>query len=146
MVGYARQLLDRIGVHGIERRDADAAAHAHDRTGYGRDSNAVQCVDDAFGHLHRTVTCRAGQQDHELVAAPSTTEIAVSIEARKRLGQEYSAIGGLFRQFTLIYVWADERDVVKVRATLRNALCPMSVIPWAVKASASFTRMLSSDA
>lgn len=46
--------------------------------------------------------------------------VAVSIEVRKRRGQEYSAIGGLFRQFPLAYVWADERDVVRVRTDFRG--------------------------
>ena len=46
--------------------------------------------------------------------------LAVSIEARKRRGQEYSAIGGLFRQFPLAYVWADERDVIGVRTGFRG--------------------------
>lgn len=46
--------------------------------------------------------------------------LAVSIEVRKRRGQEYSAVGGLFRQFPLIYVWADERDVVRVRTNFRG--------------------------
>jgi len=46
--------------------------------------------------------------------------LAVSIEARKRVGQAYSAVGGMFRQYTLIYVWADERDVVRVRTNFRG--------------------------
>ena len=46
--------------------------------------------------------------------------VAVSIEVRKRQGQSYSAVGGLFRQFTLAYVWATERDVVGVRAKFRG--------------------------
>lgn len=46
--------------------------------------------------------------------------LAVSIETRKRVGQEYSAIQGFFRQFTLIYVVATERDVVKLRTDYRN--------------------------
>ncbi len=46
--------------------------------------------------------------------------VAVSIEVRKRRGQSYSAVGGMFRQFTLAYVWATERDVVGVRAKFRG--------------------------
>jgi hypothetical protein len=46
--------------------------------------------------------------------------VAVSIEVRKRRGQTYSAVGGMFRQFTLLYVWATERDVVGVRAKFRG--------------------------
>ena len=64
--------------------------------------------------------------------------LAVSIEARKRVGQEYSAVGGLFRQFTLCYVWADERDVVRVRTNFRGE----HVHRWRVEASPENARIL----
>jgi len=41
--------------------------------------------------------------------------VAVSVEIRKKRGEKYSAVRGLFRQFELMYVIADERDVVKLR-------------------------------
>ena len=46
--------------------------------------------------------------------------LCFSIEARKELGESYSAIGGFFRQFELIYVVADERDVIRVRTKFRR--------------------------
>jgi len=46
--------------------------------------------------------------------------LAFSIETRKRVGQSYSAIGGLYRQFSLIYIVAGERDVLGVRALHRK--------------------------
>jgi hypothetical protein len=46
--------------------------------------------------------------------------LAISIETRKRKGQEYSAVEGFFRQYELIYVAADERDVVRLRTNYRN--------------------------
>lgn len=46
--------------------------------------------------------------------------LAVSIEARKEKGESYSAVRGFFRQFELIYVLADERDVVRLRAGFRG--------------------------
>ena len=46
--------------------------------------------------------------------------ICFSIETRKKLGQTYSTIGGLYRQFALIYVVADERDVIRVRTNYRK--------------------------
>lgn len=46
--------------------------------------------------------------------------VCFSIETRKQVGQSYSAIGGLYRQFALIYVVADERDVVRVRTNYRQ--------------------------
>ena len=35
-----------------------------------------------------------------------------SVEIRKRAGQKYSALTGIFNQYTLMYVLADERDVL----------------------------------
>jgi hypothetical protein len=46
--------------------------------------------------------------------------ICFSIETRKQVGQTYSAIGGLYRQFELIYIVADERDVIRVRTNYRH--------------------------
>jgi Domain of unknown function (DUF4105) len=46
--------------------------------------------------------------------------LCFSIETRKKVGQTYSTIGGLYRQFELIYIVADERDVVRVRTNYRK--------------------------
>jgi hypothetical protein len=46
--------------------------------------------------------------------------VCFSIETRKKAGQSYSAIGGLYRQFALIYIVADERDVIRVRTNYRQ--------------------------
>src|SRR6266702_3915916 len=46
--------------------------------------------------------------------------LCFSIETRKTAGQSYSTIGGLYRQFALIYLVADERDVIRLRTNYRN--------------------------
>jgi hypothetical protein len=46
--------------------------------------------------------------------------LAVSIETRKELNEEYSTIKGLFRQYELIYIVADERDVIRLRSNYRK--------------------------
>jgi hypothetical protein len=46
--------------------------------------------------------------------------IAFSIETRKRVGQSYSAVRGFFRQYTLISVVSDERDLVRLRTNYRH--------------------------
>ena len=46
--------------------------------------------------------------------------LAVSIETRKRKDQSYSAIAGFFRQYELVYVAADERDLVRLRTNVRG--------------------------
>jgi len=46
--------------------------------------------------------------------------LCFSIEPRKTIGQKYSALDGLYRQYTLIYVVADERDVIRLRTNYRR--------------------------
>lgn len=46
--------------------------------------------------------------------------ICFSIETRMEKGESYSAIGGLYRRFELIYIVADERDVIRVRTNFRK--------------------------
>jgi hypothetical protein len=46
--------------------------------------------------------------------------VCFSIETRKEVGESYSAIGGIYRQYELIYIVADERDVIRVRTNYRH--------------------------
>ena len=46
--------------------------------------------------------------------------IAISIEIRKEQGETFSAFKGLFKRYELMYVIADERDVVKLRSNYRK--------------------------
>jgi hypothetical protein len=46
--------------------------------------------------------------------------VCFSIETRKEVGESYSAVGGLYRQFELVYVMADERDVLQLRTSVRE--------------------------
>ncbi|HTY86112.1 MAG TPA: DUF4105 domain-containing protein [Candidatus Acidoferrum sp.] len=46
--------------------------------------------------------------------------LCFSIETRKEKGEGYSAIKGLYRQFELTYVAADERDLVRLRTNYRK--------------------------
>lgn len=50
--------------------------------------------------------------DHDYVAA--------SIETRKEIGEGYSAVLGFFRQYELVYVFADERDLIRLRTNYRK--------------------------
>lgn len=55
--------------------------------------------------------------------------LCASIETRKRKGQSYSAVEGLFKQFALIYTIADERDVVGLRTNYRHEQVYMYRMP-----------------
>ena len=46
--------------------------------------------------------------------------VCMSIETRKEKGEGYSAVKGLFRQFELTYIIADERDLVRLRTNYRQ--------------------------
>jgi Domain of unknown function (DUF4105) len=59
---------------------------------------------------HPILSFQFGDNDH----------IAFSIEARYKVGQDYSAILGFFRQYELIFITADERDVIRLRTNFRK--------------------------
>jgi len=59
---------------------------------------------------HPIVSFDFGEQGHA----------AFSIETRDVMGQSYSAIRGFFRQYALIYVVTDERDVILSRTNYRK--------------------------
>ncbi len=46
--------------------------------------------------------------------------VCFSIETRKTIGQQYSTLEGFYRQYTLIYIVADERDVIRLRTNYRR--------------------------
>ena len=46
--------------------------------------------------------------------------VAISVETRKQVGENYSAIRGFFRYYELIYTIADERDIVRLRTNYRT--------------------------
>ena len=41
--------------------------------------------------------------------------LAFSGETRKEEGESYSTLGGFFRQYELIYIAAEERDIIRLR-------------------------------
>ncbi|GGP22735.1 Lnb N-terminal periplasmic domain-containing protein [Silvimonas iriomotensis] len=58
--------------------------------------------------------------------------LAISIETRRQQGQRYSTWRGFLRTYALIYVVADERDLIGVRTDIRRErvyLYPLNVTP-----------------
>ncbi len=69
--------------------------------------------------------------------------VSVSVEIRKEKGEKFSPIKGLLRQYELMYVVADERDVIRLRTNYRKDmvyLYPTLAIPE--KARELFVSML----
>jgi hypothetical protein len=46
--------------------------------------------------------------------------VVFSVEIRRQRGEQYSAIGGFFKQFETILVAADESDIIRVRTNVRE--------------------------
>jgi hypothetical protein len=107
---------DRVTVHDVRnfdyRTETDFTPRYEDRT---YDLRALDRVDlvaaywmgPAVAHLFLSFGFGA---DH----------LAISIEARKERGEGYSTLGGFFRQYELVYIVADERDVIRLRTSYRK--------------------------
>jgi hypothetical protein len=107
---------DRVTVHNIRnfdyRSETDFTPHYYDRTFDLRKLDSIDLVSvywmgPAIAHL--LVTFNFGDE-----------HLAISIEARKESTESYSTLGGFFRQYELIYIVADERDVIRLRTNYRN--------------------------
>jgi hypothetical protein len=67
--------------------------------------------------------------------------VGVSVEVRLERGESYSPTLGLFGQFELIYVVADERDLVRVRTEYRD----VDVLVYRTRATPDQARRLLVD-
>lgn len=113
---YADINGDRVTVHNIRnfdyRTETDFTPGYYDRSFDLRKLDRVDLVASywmgpAIAHLF--VSFGFGD-DH----------LAVSIEARKDRTKPYATLPGFFRQYELVYVVADERDVIRVRTNYRQ--------------------------
>lgn len=46
--------------------------------------------------------------------------LSLSVEVRREIGQEAGGLPGMFKQFELLYILADERDVIRLRTNYRR--------------------------
>jgi hypothetical protein len=79
----------------------------------------------------------------EFSGGPSAAFVVISVEARKERGETYHFLKGLFRQYELFYVVADEHDAIRLRTDYRGDavyLYPIKTTPE--RARALFTAML----
>lgn len=116
-LSYAEVEGDKVTMHNIRnfdyRSEVDYQPAYYDKTYaisklQGVDLFAFYWMGPAIAHT--ILSFDFGEQGH----------LAVSIETRKQLGEEYSTIKGFFRQYELIYIVADERDVVRLRTNYRH--------------------------
>jgi hypothetical protein len=114
---YAEINGDTLTVHNIRncdyRTETDYTVHYYDRT---FDLNKLQSVDFFVVHWGSPMIA------HTMLSFgfAGGQYLCFSIETRNRKGVGYSAIKGLFRQFEITYVVADERDLVRLRTNYRG--------------------------
>ncbi len=95
------------------RTEADFTAAYYDKTFDLRKLESIDLVASYWAGpaiAHIFLSFGFGANDH----------LAISIERRDERGEEYSTIKGLFRQYELFYVVADERDVIRLRTNVRR--------------------------
>jgi hypothetical protein len=108
---------DRITIHGVRnfeyRTETDFTPHWEDRTYDLRELDSVDLIavywaGKAIAHI--MVSFGFAGRDY----------VAVSIETRKARGQSYSTLAGIFKQYELVYIVGDERDLIGVRTSYRK--------------------------
>ena len=114
---WAEFNVDEVTIHNVRncdyRTEADYTPHWETRTVRISQITGIDLAVNYWGSpwiAHPIVSFQFGD----------VPPICFSIETRKKLGQTYSTIGGLYRQFELIYIVADERDVIRVRTNYRK--------------------------
>jgi hypothetical protein len=108
---------DRMIIHNLRncdyRTETDYSNCWSDRTVNLSDLRGADLFFTTWGVRwigHPIVSFQFGDNQH----------VAFSIEARYKGDQAYSAILGFFRQYELIFVVADERDVIRLRTNFRK--------------------------
>src|SRR5690606_5796873 len=67
-----------------------------------------------------------------------TPPVCISIETRPEIGEGFNPLASMFKQFELIYVVGDERDIVRVRTDHRGE----DVFLYRIRASPEASRRL----
>jgi hypothetical protein len=116
-LSYATIAGDKVTVHNIRnfdyRSETDYTPAYYDKT---FDVRELQSVDIVASYWTGPAIA------HVFVSFgfPGDNYLAISIEVRKPKGEGYSTLKGFFRQYELIYVVADERDLIGLRTNYRH--------------------------
>ena len=128
-LAYSRLQDDQITVHNIRNNtyvtEKDFVVQHYDRTFPVSDIQSVDFIVVPFkmkliAHTMLSFGLRDGSY------------IAVSVEIRTEKGEAFSSLLGASRQYELIYVVADERDLIRLRTRHRDAevyLYPTTATP-----------------
>lgn len=104
---------NRLTVHNVRncrwRRENDPVVEHYDKT---FDLDKLRSVDFIVVPFNE-----APRLGHTMISFgfDDGEYLAVSVEVRRERGESFSPVGGFFRQFELMYVVADERDLIEKR-------------------------------
>jgi Domain of unknown function (DUF4105) len=114
---YATQSGDQFTMHNIRnfdyRSETDFTPAYYDKTFDLRQLESVDLIASYWAGpaiAHIFLSFGFGHGDY----------LAISIERRDERTESYSTLKGLFKQYELYYVVADERDVIRVRTNYRR--------------------------
>jgi len=108
---------DQVTVHNIRnceyRSETDYTPHYYDKTFNLNEIEYLDLclVDWGVPHVAHTMLSFGFRNGDYL---------CISIEMRKQMGESYSLMRGFFRNYELIYIVADERDLVRLRTNYRT--------------------------
>jgi hypothetical protein len=133
---YATTSGNRVTVHNIRnfdyRSQTDYTIAYYDKSFDLRELRSVDVVTSYWaGPAIAHVFISFGFADDDY--------LAVSVEVRYAKGQYYSPLKGLFRQYELVYVVANERDVIRLRTNYRRSP-PEDVYVYRVKGTVEGAR------
>jgi hypothetical protein len=136
-LAWAQITGDKVTIHNIRncdyRTETDFTCHYYDRT---FDLAKLKKVD---GFL---VYWGSPSIAHTMMSFEFEGQgnVCFSIETRKEKGEDYSTIKGFFRQYELMYVVADERDLVRLRTNYREKGKGEDVYLYRFNATPEFAR------
>jgi hypothetical protein len=114
---WTERVGEKISIHNLRNFDYEPGLPAKPRWETKVvDLHQLQAVDLFINFWGSTMICHPivsfqfGARDH----------VAISVETRMAKGQTYSTVRGFFKQYQLIYIIADERDVIRVRTNYRH--------------------------
>ncbi len=114
---WAEIVGDRVTIHNIRnfdyRTELDYTPRWDTRTYDLKDIRGADIFITFWGSpwiAHPIISFQFGDNDH----------VAFSVETRKVVGQDYSAVRGFFRQYELVYIVGDERDLIRLRTNYRS--------------------------
>jgi hypothetical protein len=116
-LAYATFDGDLVTVHNIRnfdyRTETDYTPHYYDKTFDLSKLDEVDLISvywmgDAIAHIMLSF----GFEGRDY--------LTVSIETRKEVGESYDTIRGFFRQYELIYIVGDDRDLIRLRTNYRK--------------------------